>query len=202
MRALELLNYLGALDDNGDLTSLGSMMAEFPLDPQLAKMVIASCEHNCSNEILSITAMLSGNVKCPVFLGNMHLASPIFRNFWKMFDNILYDLRTSFGESSESSWKSSENSQKRCQQHSSYIIERTLNISSKIHVWILCSCVKNNTCMIPVHCAHSWCSCHSNIKFTSSHHNVIFFCSFSCALFLHLAFYRDFCWYTCVHVIK
>ena len=60
MRALELLNYLGALDDNGDLTSLGSMMAEFPLDPQLAKMVIASCDHNCSNEILSVTAMLSG----------------------------------------------------------------------------------------------------------------------------------------------
>ncbi|KAJ7378807.1 Pre-mRNA-splicing factor ATP-dependent RNA helicase dhx15 [Desmophyllum pertusum] len=59
MRALELLNYLGALDDNGDLTQLGSMMAEFPLDPQLAKMVIASCDHNCSNEILSITAMLS-----------------------------------------------------------------------------------------------------------------------------------------------
>lgn len=59
MRALELLNYLGALDDNGDLTPLGSMMAEFPLDPQLAKMVIASCDHNCSNEILSVTAMLS-----------------------------------------------------------------------------------------------------------------------------------------------
>ena len=37
-------------------------MAEFPLDPQLAKMVIASCEFNCSNEILSITAMLSGEL--------------------------------------------------------------------------------------------------------------------------------------------
>lgn len=61
MRALELLNYLAALNDDGDLTELGSMMAEFPLDPQLAKMVIASCEYNCSNEILSITAMLSGN---------------------------------------------------------------------------------------------------------------------------------------------
>eukprot|EP00105_Crassostrea_gigas_P007408 XP_011421637.1 PREDICTED: putative pre-mRNA-splicing factor ATP-dependent RNA helicase PRP1 [Crassostrea gigas] len=59
MRALELLNYLAALDDDGELTELGSMMAEFPLDPQLAKMVIASCDHNCSNEILSITAMLS-----------------------------------------------------------------------------------------------------------------------------------------------
>lgn len=61
MRALELLNYLAALNDDGDLTELGSMMAEFPLDPQLAKMVIASCDYNCSNEILSITAMLSGN---------------------------------------------------------------------------------------------------------------------------------------------
>uniref|UniRef100_A0A8C5ERC5 RNA helicase n=1 Tax=Gouania willdenowi TaxID=441366 RepID=A0A8C5ERC5_GOUWI len=63
MRALELLNYLASLNDDGDLTELGSMMAEFPLDPQLAKMVIASCEFNCSNEILSITAMLSGNAQ-------------------------------------------------------------------------------------------------------------------------------------------
>lgn len=60
MRALELLNYLGALDDDGELTELGSMMSEFPLDPQLAKMVIASTDYNCSNEILSITSMLSG----------------------------------------------------------------------------------------------------------------------------------------------
>ncbi|XP_064383734.1 putative pre-mRNA-splicing factor ATP-dependent RNA helicase PRP1 isoform X2 [Halichondria panicea] len=59
MRALELLNYLGALDDDGELTQLGAIMAEFPLDPQLGKMVIASTDYNCSNEILSITAMLS-----------------------------------------------------------------------------------------------------------------------------------------------
>ncbi|XP_060862104.1 putative pre-mRNA-splicing factor ATP-dependent RNA helicase PRP1 isoform X1 [Metopolophium dirhodum] len=59
MRALELLNYLSALDDDGNLTDLGNIMAEFPLDPQLAKMLIASCSLSCSNEILSITAMLS-----------------------------------------------------------------------------------------------------------------------------------------------
>ncbi|KAM9835287.1 pre-mRNA-splicing factor ATP-dependent RNA helicase DHX15 [Syngnathus typhle] len=59
MRALELLNHLEALDDDGDLTDLGAMMAEFPLDPQLAKMVVASCESGCSDEALSITAMLS-----------------------------------------------------------------------------------------------------------------------------------------------
>lgn len=33
MRALELLNYLGALDDEGELTTDGEKMAEFPLEP-------------------------------------------------------------------------------------------------------------------------------------------------------------------------
>lgn len=33
MRALEELNYLGALTDEGKLTQLGSRMSEFPLDP-------------------------------------------------------------------------------------------------------------------------------------------------------------------------
>jgi len=34
-------------------------MSEFPLDPQLAKMLMISEKYNCSNEVLSITAMLS-----------------------------------------------------------------------------------------------------------------------------------------------
>lgn len=59
MRSLEILNYLGAVDDEGSLTEVGSMMAEFPLDPELAKMLIMSCEFKCSNELLSITSMLS-----------------------------------------------------------------------------------------------------------------------------------------------
>merc|ERR1712032_786070 len=63
MRALELLNYLGALDDDGNLTNLGKVMAELPLDPQLSKMLITSSMYNCSNEVLSIVAMLS--VKTP-----------------------------------------------------------------------------------------------------------------------------------------
>ncbi|GAB6023330.1 Pre-mRNA-splicing factor ATP-dependent RNA helicase dhx15 [Chamberlinius hualienensis] len=75
MRALELLNYLGALDDDGNLSELGSIMAEFPLDPQLAKMLIASCDYNCSNEILSITAMLSGNT-----CYSLYVRSQLFRS--------------------------------------------------------------------------------------------------------------------------
>lgn len=58
-RSLELLNYLEAIDDEMNLTETGSMMAEFPLDPEMAKMLMASCDYKCSNEVLSLTAMLS-----------------------------------------------------------------------------------------------------------------------------------------------
>ena len=59
MRALEELNYLACLDDDGNLTALGKLASEFPLDPALAVMLISSPEFYCSNEILSLTALLS-----------------------------------------------------------------------------------------------------------------------------------------------
>lgn len=59
MRALETLNYLGALDDDGELTELGHQMAELPLDPQLSKALLSSVAYECVPEMLTITAMLS-----------------------------------------------------------------------------------------------------------------------------------------------
>ena len=59
MRALEELNYLACLDDDGNLTVLGKLASEFPLDPALAVMLISSPEFYCSNEMLSLTALLS-----------------------------------------------------------------------------------------------------------------------------------------------
>ena len=59
MRALEELNYLACLDDEGELTTLGRMVSEFPLDPALAVMLISSPEFYCSNEVLSLTSLLS-----------------------------------------------------------------------------------------------------------------------------------------------
>eukprot|EP01127_Copromyxa_protea_P017583 TRINITY_DN5380_c0_g1_i1.p1 TRINITY_DN5380_c0_g1~~TRINITY_DN5380_c0_g1_i1.p1 ORF type:complete len:1028 (-),score=194.31 TRINITY_DN5380_c0_g1_i1:35-3118(-) len=61
IRALEQLYALGALNDRGQLTKLGRRMAEFPLEPQLSKMLIASEQYGCSEEILTICAMLSVN---------------------------------------------------------------------------------------------------------------------------------------------
>lgn len=50
---------LGALDNVGDLTPIGRKMSEFPMEPSMAKMLIASVEYKCSSEMLTIVSMLS-----------------------------------------------------------------------------------------------------------------------------------------------
>nr|XP_057918216.1 DEAD/H (Asp-Glu-Ala-Asp/His) box polypeptide 32a isoform X2 [Doryrhamphus excisus] len=59
MQALEELDYLAALDDDGNLSEMGIIMSEIPLEPQMAKAVLASCEFDCVSEMLTIAAMLS-----------------------------------------------------------------------------------------------------------------------------------------------
>ena len=59
VKALELLFGLGALNKVGELTKAGRRMAEFPLDPMLSKMIVVSDKYKCSDEVLSIAAMLS-----------------------------------------------------------------------------------------------------------------------------------------------
>ncbi|XP_072976734.1 probable pre-mRNA-splicing factor ATP-dependent RNA helicase DEAH3 [Typha angustifolia] len=58
-RALETLSCLGAFDGEGILTKFGELMSEFPLDPQMSRMIVSSPQFHCSNEILSIAAMVS-----------------------------------------------------------------------------------------------------------------------------------------------
>ncbi|XP_046516036.1 ATP-dependent RNA helicase DQX1 isoform X1 [Equus quagga] len=59
MQALEDLDYLAALDDDGDLSDLGVILSEFPLPPELAKALLASCEFDCVDEMLTLAAMLT-----------------------------------------------------------------------------------------------------------------------------------------------
>jgi len=58
-RGLELLYAIGAIDDNGELTEpLGRRMAELPINPMLAKVLLTSGEFGCSTEALQIAALL------------------------------------------------------------------------------------------------------------------------------------------------
>jgi ATP-dependent RNA helicase DDX35 len=59
-RALELLYSLGALDSNAVLTDpVGVRMAELPLEPRIAKLLVSSWDFGCVAEALTIAAMLS-----------------------------------------------------------------------------------------------------------------------------------------------
>lgn len=81
--ALEQLYALGALNHKGELTKLGRRMAEFPLDPMMAKMLLASEKYKCSEEIASIAAML--NVNSAIFYrpkDKLILADTARKNFF------------------------------------------------------------------------------------------------------------------------
>ncbi|POM61893.1 Pre-mRNA-splicing factor ATP-dependent RNA helicase [Phytophthora palmivora] len=68
IRALELLFSLGAIDTNCRLIEpLGTQMAEFPVAPALAKVLLSSFRFDCTLEMLSIASVLSVG---DVFLGS------------------------------------------------------------------------------------------------------------------------------------
>ncbi|MGH8661620.1 MAG: ATP-dependent RNA helicase HrpA [Burkholderiales bacterium] len=54
----QLLNELGAVDESGNLTGMGRRLARFPIDPRLARMILAGVEEQCLAEILIIAAAL------------------------------------------------------------------------------------------------------------------------------------------------
>ncbi|CAM9160360.1 unnamed protein product [Choristocarpus tenellus] len=60
IRALELLYALGALDEDCHLTEpLGTTIAEFPVEPCVAKFLTASWDFGCVEDSLTVAAMLS-----------------------------------------------------------------------------------------------------------------------------------------------
>ncbi len=55
----KLLEELQAVDAKGGLTKLGRQIAGIPLDPKLARMVLAATQEGCLKEVLVITSALS-----------------------------------------------------------------------------------------------------------------------------------------------
>eukprot|EP01117_Protostelium_nocturnum_P004795 TRINITY_DN1739_c0_g1_i1.p1 TRINITY_DN1739_c0_g1~~TRINITY_DN1739_c0_g1_i1.p1 ORF type:complete len:911 (+),score=370.56 TRINITY_DN1739_c0_g1_i1:84-2816(+) len=59
IQAMKQLFFLGALDESGNLTSIGKKMSSFPLDPTYSRALIASVELGCVEDMLSLVAMFS-----------------------------------------------------------------------------------------------------------------------------------------------
>ncbi len=54
-----LLNELGAVDDDNNLTATGRQLARLPLDPRIGRMILAARNENALAEVLVIAAALS-----------------------------------------------------------------------------------------------------------------------------------------------
>ncbi len=54
-----LLEELGAVSDTRKLTPLGQQLAKLPIDPRIARMILAARQENCLTEVLIIAAALS-----------------------------------------------------------------------------------------------------------------------------------------------
>ncbi|MEC4721160.1 ATP-dependent RNA helicase HrpA [Noviherbaspirillum sp. CPCC 100848] len=55
----QLLQELGAVDDDNQLTPLGRQLAKLPLDPRVGRMILAARDNAALNEVLIIAAALS-----------------------------------------------------------------------------------------------------------------------------------------------
>ncbi|MBS1217295.1 MAG: ATP-dependent helicase [Proteobacteria bacterium] len=55
----QLLAELGAVDAQKALTPVGWQLARFPIDPRIARMIIAAKQENCLHEVLIVAAALS-----------------------------------------------------------------------------------------------------------------------------------------------
>ncbi|MBW6520792.1 MAG: ATP-dependent RNA helicase HrpA [Desulfoarculaceae bacterium] len=55
----KLLTELGAIDDQGKLTSHGRIMATLPIDPCISRIILAAQENNCLREVKVIAAALA-----------------------------------------------------------------------------------------------------------------------------------------------
>ena len=55
----QLLNELGAVDDNNEITPLGQTLAKLPLDPRVGRMILEAKDRQALAEVLVIAASLS-----------------------------------------------------------------------------------------------------------------------------------------------
>jgi HrpA-like RNA helicase len=119
---------LQAIDTKKVVTEMGRDMARFPLEPPLARSLLASRDHGCTLEIIDIISVLSASTKLWIDVSEeRHSALEVRRKFQHSSGDHLTILNAvrSYGEiegkSARKEW---------CQGH--FLNERTLVEATKI----------------------------------------------------------------------
>ncbi|MEY4933405.1 MAG: hypothetical protein RLZZ403_1725, partial [Pseudomonadota bacterium] len=100
-----LLQELKAVDAERRVTSLGRQIASLPLDPRLARMLLAATHHGCLTEMLIVAAFLSGQDprerpqeaqakadECHAKLADPRSDFVTVLNLWRLFNEKLEEL--------------------------------------------------------------------------------------------------------------
>ncbi|MFV0663732.1 ATP-dependent RNA helicase HrpA [Denitromonas sp.] len=102
----QLLNELGAVDEQQRLTELGRELSRLPIDPKIGRMILAARDHGCLSEVLVIAAALSvqdprdrpqaqagtADQRHALFRGGEQDEKSEFlwyRNLWKAYDEVI-----------------------------------------------------------------------------------------------------------------
>lgn len=134
IRALEQLNYLGALNDEGELTSFGKHVSEFPLDPQLSVAILSSSENECLSDLLIIVSFLSTQTVFFRPLKEISKANTAHRNLSDLNGDHLTFLKTFF------KYKKTINKEKWCKEN--FINRRAMKNVERIKTQLSSICKK------------------------------------------------------------
>ena len=152
MRRMHCRYALGALNSSGDLTKLGRRMAEFPVDPQLAKTILASEKLGCSAEIATVAAMVS--VGSAVFYAPKDrkvIADNAKRNFYRGGGGDHTALLMVFQEWAETEYSSQWCHENFVQVHGQLLHLFYLPAPQIPEVFGVCAATHHRFCLNPAH---------------------------------------------------
>jgi ATP-dependent RNA helicase DHX33 len=141
--ALKTLWLLGAIDKTQSLTPLGKQMAAFPIEPTLARSVLASSqpEHTCTKEILTIVSVISSSSKLFLDISDQReAASDMRRKFRHSSGDHMTILNAVRAYEEIAKTESKAQRKEWCRKH--FVNERTLIEARKIRDQLTDVCMK------------------------------------------------------------
>jgi HrpA-like RNA helicase len=137
--ALKTLWVLGALDNAKNLTTLGRQMASFPVEPYLARIILASTTYGCPSEVIDIVSLLSSSSKLFLDISDQRDAITEARSKFKHPSGDHLTMLNALRSYQEIAASESKGSRKEwCRQH--FVNERTFMEALKIRDQLRLTC--------------------------------------------------------------
>ncbi|KAI6127373.1 P-loop containing nucleoside triphosphate hydrolase protein [Pisolithus croceorrhizus] len=137
--ALKTLWILGALDNFNGLTPLGRQMASFPVEPYLARIILASNAHGCTSEVIDIVSLLSSSSSLFLDITDQRDAIANARSKFRHASGDHLTMLNAFRAYQEMAETENKSSRKEwCKQH--FLNERTIAEALKIRDQLRSTC--------------------------------------------------------------